>query len=92
MIRNEQDFSASLDKAERLLEDQPAVDAPEHIELMALMRKIMDFRPTVMEPAPGLLGDERARLAQRLAAFEERVIPHYEDHWEPMVGLDAKPH
>ena len=92
MIRNEQDFSTALEQAERLLEDRPAVDAPEHIELMALMRRIADYRPTVLEPAPGLLGEERARLAQRLAAFEERVIPHYEDHWEPMVGIDAKPH
>lgn len=92
MIRNEQEFSVSLDRAERLLEDQPAVDAPEHIEFMALMRRMMEFRPTVLQPAPGVLGDERAHLAERLAAFEERVIPHYQDHWAPMVVVDAKPH
>ena len=90
MIRDNQQFEAALDRAERHLAEPPAASSPRHDELMALLKDIAAYRPAIAIQRK-VTGDDRLRrLGQRLDAFEERVLPHYGPHWQSMVGGDFR--
>lgn len=91
MIQTHQQFEAALEAATRVLEEPPETGTPAYERFMALLQEIADYRPQVGAPAHTDDDDERARLAKRLADFEAKVAPQYENEWRPMLGGDIWP-
>jgi hypothetical protein len=86
---DEHRFDAELEEASILLSDHPREGTPGHDRLMILLAEIASYRPKLRE-SPDEQTSERARLAKRLDAFEDRVIPHYGPHWASMIGGDIR--
>lgn len=91
MIDTSRQFEAALDEAAALLGPLQSRGTRAHEALLAKLRDIAAYRATVLNPASAFEPAQRARLEERLEAFEAQVVPHYGPHWHAMIGGDLRP-
>lgn len=89
MIRSHEDFERALAEGLQLLDAAPPDGTPAHARLLALMKDIAAYRPTIQVNAQKAI-PEAERLSQRLDAFETRLAPHFTTHWHSMIGGDFR--